>query len=97
MDITIQAPQHRNFSELQEHYKTKIMDKFNQFEFIVNAELHVSETERDQKEIKLLLHPKKGNALIAHDISDTEDKAFSNVVNKLKPQIERYKNSILAH
>ena len=97
MDITIQAPQHRNFSELQEHYKAKILDKFNQFDFIVNAELHVGETEREQKEIKLLLHPKKGNALVAQDVSNTEDKAFSNVVQKLKPQIERYKNSVLAH
>lgn len=93
MDIKIQAPQHRNFTELEEHYKTKITDKFNQFDFIVNAELHVSEVERERKEIKLMLHPKNGNTLMAHDVSDTEDKAFSNVVNKLKPQIERYKNS----
>ena len=40
-----------------------------------------------------MLHPKNGNTLMAHNVSDTEDKAFSNVVNKLKPQIERYKNS----
>ena len=93
MDITIQAPQHRNFNELQEHYKTKIMDKFNQFDFIVNAELHVGKTENEQREIKLMLKPKRGNTLMAQDISKTEDKAFSNVVQKLKPQIEKYKNS----
>lgn len=92
MDIKINAKDHPNQIKLSEFYTQKLNNKFSSYPFITTMKVDVNK-EKEQYKISLTAIPTNGNMMYANCFDRSEHIAFTKAMQKIKRQMEKYKES----
>lgn len=90
MDIKINAKDHPNQEKLSEFYTNKLQKKFGNYPFISTMKVDIK-ADKNQCRVGLTVIPHNGNMMYADNTDHSEHTAFTEAMNKIKRQIEKYK------
>lgn len=90
MDIKINAKNHPNQEKLAEFYNQKLQSKFGVYPFIITMKVDVN-MDKERYKVALTAIPQKGNTMYANYTDQSEHTAFTEALEKIKRQVEKYK------
>ena len=93
MKIIINATAHNNQESMREYYTEQLQKKFSKYQFINSLEVWVKKIDDKEYEVSMLANPKKGAKLFAEGESHNEQLAFTQVMKKLRSQLNKYKTA----
>lgn len=91
MDIHVEAPNHPNYAQLDQHYRDTLLARYEPFEFIKTVEVKVKK-EKDTSIVKLVIDMERDPIAFVEASDMSEDKAFKEAMQKMDKVVRRYKS-----
>lgn len=91
MDIHVEAPDHTQFEQLDNHYRSTLSARYEHFEFIKGIEAKVSK-ENGINIVKLIVEMERDPKSFVEASDISENKAFKTAMQKLDQVVRKYKS-----
>ena len=91
MQIIINAPGHPNQQALRSFYQSQLSKLLGRYDFITTAKVFIQKVPSLGYQTFIELHPTYGSSIVAKGTDKIENKAFRQMIHRLKKQIGKHK------